>query len=60
MIKKIQQFIADVKIEMGKVAWPTHKELTNSTGIVVLVSIMFTIFIFLADLIVSRAIQLFY
>ncbi len=60
MIKKIQQFIEDVKMEMGKVSWPTHKELTNSTGIVVFVSIIFTIFIFIADLIVSRVIQLFY
>jgi len=61
MIKKIQQFIDDVKLEMGKVAWPTHNELVNSTMIVVLVSVLFTVFIiFLSDVIISKVIQLFY
>lgn len=60
MIKKIQQFIEDVKIEMAKVSWPTRSELMNSTMIVVVVSILFTVFIFVSDVIISRVIQLFY
>jgi preprotein translocase subunit SecE len=60
MIKKTQNFLDDVKKEMAKVSWPTHNELMNSTAIVVVVSIVFTIFIFLADMIVSHAIKLFY
>jgi len=60
MIKKIQQFIDDVKVEMGKVAWPTHNELVNSTMIVVLVSALFTVFIFASDVVISKVIQLFY
>ena len=53
MIKKIQQFIDDVKLEMGKVSWPSHNELVSSTTIVVVVSIIFTLFIFFSDLIIS-------
>lgn len=60
MIKKTQRFLEDVKREMGKVSWPTHNELINSTFIVILVSIIFTIFIFLADIIVSNVVTLFY
>jgi preprotein translocase subunit SecE len=60
MIKKTQNFLEDVKKEMAKVSWPTHSELTNSTVIVVVVSIIFTAFIFLADMIVSNVIKLFY
>ncbi len=60
MIKKIQQFIEDVKIEMNKVSWPTHSELVNSTMIVVFVSIVFTVFIFLSDLVISKIVELFY
>ena len=60
MIKKIQQFVEDVKVEMGKVAWPTHDELVSSTFIVVIVSILFTVFIFLSDIVISKAVQLFY
>ncbi|MGD9898032.1 MAG: preprotein translocase subunit SecE [Calditrichaceae bacterium] len=60
MIKKIQQFIEDVKTEMAKVSWPTRPELTNSTVVVIAVSIAFTLFIFFADTIISKLIQLFY
>ena len=60
MIKKIQQFIDDVKLEMGKVSWPSHNELVSSTTIVVVVSIIFTLFIFFSDLIISNVIQIFY
>ncbi|MCJ7801605.1 MAG: preprotein translocase subunit SecE [Candidatus Marinimicrobia bacterium] len=45
---------------MLKVSWPTHNELVNSTSIVVLVSIIFTLFIFLADILISNVIELFY
>ncbi len=60
MFKKIQQFIDDVKVEMNKVSWPTRDELTNSTIVVVVVSILFTVFIFLSDVIIGKVIQLFY
>jgi len=60
MTKKIQQFVEDVKIEMAKVAWPTRPELMNSTMIVVVVSILFTVFIFTSDVVISRLVQLFY
>jgi preprotein translocase subunit SecE len=49
MFKKIKNFISDVKVEMAKVSWPTRDELINSTMIVTVVSILFTIFIFLVD-----------
>jgi len=60
MIKKTQRFLEDVKREMAKVSWPTRNELLNSTYIVILVSIIFTIFIFLADILISNIVQLFY
>lgn len=60
MIKKIQQFIEDVKTEMSKVSWPTHQELVNSTMIVFVVSIAFTVFIFVADLVFSKLLEIFY
>ena len=59
MISKITKFFNDVKVEMAKVSWPTREELINSTMIVAVVSILFTSFIFIADLILTQAIQLF-
>jgi len=60
MISRIQRFFEDVKKEMGKVSWPTREELGNSTLIVVVVTFLFTIFIFVADLVFSTVLQYLY
>ena len=40
MVKKLQQFLADVKFEMSKVSWPTWDELRSSTYIVLGLSLI--------------------
>lgn len=60
MIKKIKQFIEDVRVEMKKVIWPEKDQLINSTVIVIIVSAIFTLFIFFADTIISRIIKILY
>jgi preprotein translocase subunit SecE len=59
MFKKIAKFINDVQVELSKVSWPTRAELANSTVIVAVVSILFTIYIFLADYILAWIMALF-
>ena len=59
MFKKIAQFINDVQVEMSKVSWPSRSELINSTMIVAVVSILFTIYIFVADNILAWLLGLF-
>jgi len=59
MISKIVKFFDDVKTEMAKVSWPTREELMNSTLIVAVVGVLFTVYIFLADIILAKVIQLF-
>lgn len=59
MFKKIAQFINDVQVEMSKVSWPSRSELINSTVIVAVVSILFTIYIFGADYILAWLMGLF-
>jgi preprotein translocase subunit SecE len=53
MFNKITNFLRDVKTEMSKVSWPTREELINSSMIVAVVSIIFTIYIFSADYLLS-------
>ena len=60
MIKKIRQFLEDVRTEMRKVSWPERPELLNSTYVVIVISIIFTLIIFAADWIVSTVINLIY
>ena len=56
LFQKIAGFLSDVHVEMSKVSWPTRDELMNSTIIVTIVSILFTLFIFFADLVFGRII----
>ncbi len=60
MFKKVMQFIEDVRVEMKKVVWPEREELINSTIVVIIISGLFTIFIFLTDTIVSKIVKLLY
>ncbi|MBB31567.1 MAG: preprotein translocase subunit SecE [Gemmatimonadetes bacterium] len=58
MIGKISQFVKDVKLEMNKVTWPTRDELTASTTIVLVVALALAVFIFVADFLLSRIMDL--
>jgi preprotein translocase subunit SecE len=58
MFKKIKKFIEDVTFEMKKVSWPSWEELKSSTAVVISLSILLTIFLFLADTIFSKIINL--
>ncbi len=60
MIKKIQMFVENVQREMAKVSWPTRDELMNSSMIVVVVSTLFAIYVFFADLIISKLVEYLY
>lgn len=45
MFGKMLKFIKEVKVEMGKVSWPTREELISSTAVVVVVSLMFAVIV---------------
>jgi preprotein translocase subunit SecE len=60
MIKKTKQFIEDVRVEMKKVIWPAREQLMNSTIVVIIISAIFTLYIFFADTIISRVIKILY
>ncbi len=55
MFRKIVQLIKDVRVEMGKVTWPTRDELTASTTIVLVVSLALAVFIFVVDEVLAFA-----
>ena len=58
MVKKLQQFLADVKFEMSKVSWPTWDELKNSTYIVLGLSLVLILFLFSVDFLLSKIINI--
>ncbi|MBT3664545.1 preprotein translocase subunit SecE [bacterium] len=57
MIKKVQQFGVDVKYEMSKVSWPDWDSLRGSTYVVLVLSLILTVFLFIVDLFLSKSIS---
>ncbi len=45
MFGKILKFLKEVKVEMGKVSWPTREELISSTAVVIVVSLIFAVIV---------------
>ena len=58
MIEKIKNYLAETRIELRKVTWPNKNELKDATRVVVVASILLTIFIGIVDQILSNIIKL--
>jgi len=57
MKEKIINFVTDVQKEMGKVTWPTQKELRESTMVVLGVCGVIALFVYVVDTFVSQVIK---
>ena len=58
MVKKINQFLGDVKSEMDKVSWPTWDELRSSTYVVLTLSLMLIVFLFVIDFVLAKILNI--
>ncbi|QSZ27171.1 preprotein translocase subunit SecE [Aceticella autotrophica] len=56
--KKIGKFFREVKAEMKKVIWPTKKDVVVYTEAVLVVMILFTVLIFVADTVFTYLLKL--
>ncbi len=50
-MEKIRQFLSEVVVELKKSAWPTRKELVDSTLVVIVTVVILGVFIALADVV---------
>ncbi|MBU0682834.1 MAG: preprotein translocase subunit SecE [Candidatus Omnitrophota bacterium] len=55
---KIGKFISQVKTEMQKVAWPSRPELIGSTVIVLVSTLLLSLYIGVCDMFFSRFVNL--
>lgn len=56
-MKKLFRFLKEAKAELKKVSWPSWNEVTQSTTVVFVVVIIFTVFIYLVDKGISSIIE---
>lgn len=58
VVKRTSQFLRDVVKELKRVSWPTRKELTRYTGVVVATVIFIAIYFAIVDLGISSLVRL--
>ena len=52
------QFGSDVKYEMGKVSWPDWDGLRGSTYVVLIFSLIISVYLFVVDFVLSKSISI--
>ncbi|MFH1050895.1 MAG: preprotein translocase subunit SecE [bacterium] len=60
MIGKIKNFSNEVVKEMKKVSWPTREQLKESTNVVIITTLVITLIVYVIDLVMSTAVNLYY
>jgi preprotein translocase subunit SecE len=59
-MKRIKEYLDEVIKEMRKVNWPSRKELFSNTGLTLVGAVIFSAFIYVADQIISVALDFIY
>jgi preprotein translocase subunit SecE len=57
-MQKITMFFESVKIELGKVTWPTRKETVATTSVVVIIVFLISIYLGACDIVLSKLMRL--
>jgi preprotein translocase subunit SecE len=50
---RARRFLVDVRAELGRVTWPTRREVWATTVVVILVSLFFGVYLYGVDLVLS-------
>ena len=58
-MQRFIEFLKEARAELGKVTWPTRKELYESTILVIVSVILITIFIGAVDFVFNKMLQFF-
>ena len=56
-VRKAREFFHDVSVEFRKVTWPTRREVTGSTTVVIVVVLVLALFLFVVDQTLSAAVH---
>ena len=56
-MQKLMQYLRDVRSEMIKVSWPSWNELSSATILVIVLSLIMSLFVFGCDEIIAFILQ---
>ncbi len=57
-MQKVKPFLDSVKIELSKVTWPTRKETMATTGVVIVIIFLISIFLGVCDVVLAKLMRL--
>ena len=58
MLAKTNKFLQEVKVELGKVTWPTRKETMATAWIVVVIVMLISLYLGACDIVLTRLMHL--
>ncbi|MGE0919628.1 preprotein translocase subunit SecE [Trichlorobacter lovleyi] len=58
IVQNVKTFFESVKLELSKVTWPTRKETVATTGVVIMIVFMVSIYLGLCDVVLSKLMRL--
>ena len=57
---RARRFLTDVRSELGRVTWPTRREVWATTVVVILTSLLFGIYLYSVDIALTRLVEWIY
>ncbi len=57
-MQRVKSFFDGVRIEIGKVTWPTRKETMATTGVVIVIVVLVSLYLGVCDIILSKLMRL--
>ncbi len=55
---RTRDYFREVQVEFTRISWPTRRELTDSTVVVIAMVLLVSLFLFLADRVLAMAVGL--
>jgi preprotein translocase subunit SecE len=56
-VQNILSFVQSVKLELTKVTWPTRKETLATTGVVIIIVCIISLYLGLCDIVLSKSLR---
>jgi preprotein translocase subunit SecE len=56
-LDRVKKYVGEVVVEAKKVTWPSKEELRESTTVVLVAVFIISVFIYVVDIVISRAVQ---
>jgi len=58
VLDKTKNFLEEVKIELGKVTWPTRKETVGTSWVVIVIIVLISLYLGVCDLLLNKLMRI--